>query len=373
MHVLHIYKTFYGNGFGGIEQVIRQLASELRGEGVKLSLVTLGGKGGEPEVFEQDGITIHRFPTDVEVASNGFSLSAIRHYRAIAATADVLHYQFPWPSGDLLHQFAPKHVPALVSYQSDIVRQKLLKIAYAPLMEVFLRQMDAIVASTPNYIASSPVLPRFKDKLHCIPIGISEELYPVPSASSLADWQKRLPKDFFLFVGVLRYYKGLHTLVEAARKTGLPVVIAGSGPQEEELKQQAAGLENVHFIGRVSDEDKMALLRLCRAFVFPSHLRSEAFGISLLEAAMTGKPMISCEIGSGMSYINQAGETGLIVPPESPDDFAAAMATLAQDDARCAQMGKAARARYETVFTAKTMAQSYLALYRKLVAGGKKA
>src|SRR5690606_19545518 len=113
-------------------------------------------------------------------------------------------------------------------------------------------------------------------------------------------WRERLGGEFFLFVGALRYYKGLKFLVEAARQTGLPVVLAGQGQLEPGLELPA----NVTLLGAVSEADKAALLALCRAFVFPSHLRSEAFGVALLEAAFAGVAMISCEIGTGTSYVN---------------------------------------------------------------------
>ena len=77
----------------------------------------------------------------------------------------------------------------------------------------------------------------------------------------------------------------------------------------------------VAVLGALDDADKVALLTLCYAVAFPSHLRSEAFGISLLEGAMYGKPMISSEIGTGTSYINIDGETGLVVPMATTNLF----------------------------------------------------
>src|SRR5690606_38814370 len=140
-------------------------------------------------------------------------------------------------------------------------------------------------------------------------------------------WKNKLPDPFFLFIGVLRYYKGLHILLKAIENTALPVVIAGSGPEEKKLMQMAQNLKltNVFFLGEISEVDKMALLQLCYAFVFPSHLRSEAFGISLLESAMMGKPMISCETGTGTSFINLHNDTGFVVPPNDPDALYKAM------------------------------------------------
>jgi glycosyltransferase involved in cell wall biosynthesis len=147
-------------------------------------------------------------------------------------------------------------------------------------------------------------------------------------------------------------------------------VIVGAGPIEQELKAHAQrlGLTHVIFVGALDDADKVALLTLCYAVAFPSHLRSEAFGISLLEGAMYGKPMISSEIGTGTTYINIHGDTGLVVPPSDPQAFGAAMRTLWENPQMAAEMGKRAEARYWRMFTAEQMASSYEALYREVAA-----
>jgi rhamnosyl/mannosyltransferase len=147
-------------------------------------------------------------------------------------------------------------------------------------------------------------------------------------------------------------------------------VIVGAGPLEQELHAQAAalGLRNIHFLGRLSDEDKVALLQLSYAIVFPSHLRSEAFGISLLEGAMYGKPMISSEIGTGTSFINIHNETGLVVPPSNPQAFREAMRTLWENPERAAAMGVKAEARYRQLFTADEMGRKWTELYQELLA-----
>ena len=152
----------------------------------------------------------------------------------------------------------------------------------------------------------------YRDKTKVIPIGLDEADYPHASQELKDRWTARSPKPYFLFVGVLRYYKGLHTLIGAAKNVYADILIAEEGPMEAELKAQAvrARLTNVHFLGAVSDLDKAALLELCAAFVFPAHLRSEAHGLSLVEAAMFGKPMISCEIGTGTSFVKKAWRDG---------------------------------------------------------------
>jgi rhamnosyl/mannosyltransferase len=124
----------------------------------------------------------------------------------------------------------------------------------------------------------------------------------------------------------------------------------------------------VLFTGALEEADKAALLTLAYGLAFPSHLRSEAFGISLLEGAMYGKPMISCEIGTGTTYINVDGETGIVVPPSDPQALRGAMRTLWENPELARDMGARAEARYHALFTSEQMAAGYTALYQELVA-----
>jgi rhamnosyl/mannosyltransferase len=218
-------------------------------------------------------------------------------------------------------------------------------------------------------LATSDVLAQYRQKVSVIPIGLDKLTYPVPSSEKLAYWRNKIGQKFFLFVGFMRYYKGLHILMEASKGVDYPIVIVGVGPIEGQLKQQAInlGLRNVHFLGHLSDEDKVALLTLCYGVLFPSHLRSEAFGVSLLEGAMYGKPMISCEIGTGTTFINISDETGLVVPPSDPLALRRAMQYLWEHPELAEEMGQKAEQRYWSHFTADQMVRSYVDLYRDLV------
>ncbi|MES2261084.1 MAG: glycosyltransferase family 4 protein [Pseudomonadota bacterium] len=372
MRVLHFCKTYYPDSWGGIEQVIRQMCVGTGRLGVTNEVLTLTRNGG-PDKIEFEGHTVHRVPLNFEIASNAFSFAAIRKLARLARHADVIHYHFPWPFMDLAHFMARINKPSLVTYHSDIVRQKMLLRVYTPLKRRFLGSVDMIVATSPNYLASSPVLKRYQGKTRTIPFGLDRAIYPRPRQETLDRWRARCGERFFLFVGVLRYYKGLHILLDAMVRSDYPVVIVGAGPIEQELKEHAArlGLAHVMFVGALEEEDKVALLELCYAMVFPSHLRSEAFGISLLEGAMYGKPMISSEIGTGTTYINIDGDTGLVVPPSDPQAFEQAMRTLWEQPELAAAMGKRAEARYWELFTAERMAQNYAHLYRELKAAGR--
>jgi rhamnosyl/mannosyltransferase len=369
MRVLHFYKTYYPDSLGGIEQVIRQLCKGTGKLGVHNEVLSLSRQQNLAP-YELDGTMVYRVPQDFEIASNACSLAAIGELARRAREADVVHYHFPWPFMDLAHFVARIRKPSVVTYHSDIVRQKHLLRLYQPLKHRFLQSVDTIVATSPNYLASSAVLDRYRDKTRVITYGLDRSTYPEPSQELMDKWRAKVGDKFFLFVGVLRYYKGLHILLDAVEKLDYPVVIVGAGPIEQELKSHAErlGLKHVHFVGALDDPDKVALLRLCYAVAFPSHLRSEAFGISLLEGAMFGKPMISSEIGTGTTYINVDGQTGLVVPPSDPQALGAAMRTLWENPALAAQMGERAAERYRELFTSEQMAAGYTALYEELVA-----
>lgn len=355
---------------GGVEQVINQIARGANKLGVKTDVLSLT-PDRVPRTIEIDGYLAHRARLDMQIASTGFSMSAFLRFVQLAKKADVIHYHFPWPFMDVVHFATMVKKPTVVTYHSDIIRQKHLLKIYRPLQWKFLGDMSRIVATSSNYLATSDVLAKYKHKVSVIPIGLDKATYPVASPDKLTYWRERLDPKFFLFVGAIRYYKGLHILMEAAQGTDYPIVIVGAGPIEEELRTQAAqlGLRNIHFLGFLPDEDKVALLTLCYGVLFPSHMRSEAFGISLLEGAMYGKPMISSEIGTGTTFINIGDETGLVVPPNDPVAMRQAMRYLWEHPEKAADMGRRAEARYWEHFTADQMVGEYVKLYRELAGG----
>jgi O-antigen biosynthesis rhamnosyltransferase len=368
MRVLHFFKTYYPDTFGGIEQVICQLCRSSERYGVTSEVLTLSRDPGADSIY-WDNHQVHRTQINFSFASMGISFDSFHRFLKLAQQADIIHYHYPWPFMDVVHFATRLKKPAVVTYHSDIVRQKILLRFYKPLQHLFLQSVDRIVATSANYVETSEVLKQYAEKTTVIPIGIDKASYPEPSLAMLRKLKSLVGDRFFLFVGGLRYYKGLHVLLDAAEGTDFPVVIVGSGPLEEELKGHAIrrGLHHVRFLGALPDEEKVALQQLCYAVVFPSNERSEAFGISLLEGAMFGKPLISCEIGTGTSYINIDGKTGLVVAPNDPMALRAAMSYLWDNPTVASQMGRQSEDRYRAFFTADQMMVNYTDLYHKLL------
>ena len=368
MKVLHVYRTYFPDTQGGLEEAIRQICYSTKQLGIQNSVFALS-TDPNPSTIERPEATVIRAKRHAEIASCSISLTARSTFRKLCRNADVVHYHFPWPFADVLH-FASRHGrPSVVTYHSDIVRQKALQVVYRPLQQHFLADVEKIVCTSPNYFATSDVLSKANGKVEVIPIGITESTYQQQIDSDyLEQAAQQFGKDFFLFVGVLRYYKGLHILLDAVKDAPYQVVIAGAGPTERELKLQAQrlNLTNVHFAGFIPDKLKVALFQLSRAIVFPSYLRSEAFGLTLLEGAMFHKPMISTEVGSGTSHVNVDGETGIVVPPGVAGPLRKAMDRLHACPGLAKQMGMNARLRYEQAFTGALMGRRYMRLYQDL-------
>ena len=368
--ILHVYRTYFPDPPGGLQEAIRQIALSTGMQGLSNTIFTLSPQP-EPNVLLRPEARVVRSRSWAAPASCDLGgWSAFTSFSQLASESDVLHYLFPWPFADVLHAVVRPDRPAVLTYISDVIRQRWLGLAYAPLMWRTLRQMRVIVANSPAYANTSPVLshPEIRSKVRVIPLGIEESSYPKEGDDSIF---QRLgvsaDEPYLLFIGVLRYYKGAHFLVRAAKNLGAKIVVAGSGPEGENLKLLATEIEadNVIFAGQVTDAEKVALLRRCRALVLPSHLRSEAFGMVLVEAAMFGRPLISCEIGTGTSYVNDHEVTGFVVAPESPDKLRWAMKTLLDDEQLAVKMGIASRIRYDKLFSGPALGRAYADVFRE--------
>lgn len=368
MRVLHFYKTALPESTGGVEQVIDQIARGTTTLGVTNTVLALSRQPNRVPV-SINGYSLITVSRDFEFSSTGISRESYSVFKALMTETDLIHYHFPWPFADLIHHLVKPGKPTLLTYHSDIIRQKLLLRLYWPLMQSFLGSVDHIVATSPNYLATSQVLKSFRARTSVIPIGLDAGVYPKPDMARVRYFKSFFGERFFLFIGAFRYYKGLQTLVEAARAANYPIVVAGSGPAEREITSLAAQyqLTNMFFLGQISDEEKSSLLEACFCLVSASNLRSEAFGVSLLEGAMFGRPMISCEIGTGTTYVNIHHLTGLVIPPSDPQALTDALTWLWSHPEQATEMGARARTRYEAVFTAREMAKSYYDLYRNLL------
>ncbi len=368
MKILQVYKDYYPV-IGGIENHVRLLSTLLsRQEGMEITVLTTSPtlRG---HVLPDHRVRVIKAGRLATVASTPISLSLFTKMRALEA--DIVHLHFPYPVGELAYLGSGHKGPLVITYHSDVVRQQKLLFLYKPFLWRVLQRADAIIASSPNYIRSSPFLSRFEPKCHVIPFGIDLSRFQHRDEERVERIRQLYDPPLLLFVGRFRYYKGLSYLIEAMKEIRATLLLAGSGPLEKELRQQVRTNrleERVLFLGAVSDENLATLYQACDLFVLPSCERAEAFGITQLEAMACGVPVVSTELGTGTSFVNVDGETGLVVPPASPAALAQAINSLLTDAALRKTMGQRGRERVEAEFGAELMVERVAELYRGLMA-----
>jgi glycosyltransferase involved in cell wall biosynthesis len=162
----------------------------------------------------------------------------------------------------------------------------------------------------------------------------------------------------------------LHALaILSKERPSIQLAIAGDGPCREELQQLSSTLGlggRVRFLGNV--QNVPALLADASLFVLPS--LSEGISLTLLEAMARGLPVVATRVGGNPEVVID-GETGLLVPAQSPRELAAAIGRIAGDWDQGRQMGLAGRKRVERHFDIRRMVASYHYLYCELLSENK--
>ncbi|HUX88876.1 MAG TPA: glycosyltransferase [Chloroflexota bacterium] len=362
LKVLQVYKN-YAPMPGGIETYLRQIATGLNRRGrVKVS-VLVTAPGPRTVVDEIDGVRVTRAGRLGEVASTPLSLRLIEQVRQ--SDADILHLHVPYPVGELAALSFAGRRRIVVTYHSDVVRQWWARPLYQPMLRQLLRRADALIATSPAYLKSSAILSHFAAHAEVIPLSVDPARF-VAEESAVAALRQRWPEPVVLFVGRFRSYKGLPILLQAMSGLDARLILIGQGPLEAALRAQAVQLgidERVTFLGDVSDRDLTTYYALAKVFVLPSTQRSEAFGIALLEAMAAGRPVISTELGTGTSWVNQHGKTGFVVPQGDPQALREAIRTLLEDRALAERLGQAGRQRVQQEFSEDRMLESIEGVY----------
>ncbi|MCC6154759.1 MAG: glycosyltransferase, partial [Candidatus Hydrogenedentes bacterium] len=237
---------------------------------------------------------------------------------------------------------------------------------YAPIQRRFLERANLIIVASQQYLDTSETLRPYRDKCVVVPLGILPDEFAAPPEEKIEALRAQYGGGFVLFSGRHRYYKGIEYLVRAAKHIKAPVVIAGDGPERERCMALARELDvAITFPGALTHDELLVHLHACDVFAFPSIARSEAYGISMLEAHVAGKPVVATTLGTGVEFVNQHGVTGLNVPPKDAEALAGAINTLIEDPDLRARLGRAAKLRVETELHAEHIARVEFELYGK--------
>lgn len=368
MHILHIYKDYFPV-LGGIENHIKALAEGQVNAGHDVTVLVCS-RDMTTRFDVLNGVNVIKAGRMATVAS--MPISCVQPIILYQQSPDVVNIHSPYPLGEIADYFTKRGTVTVVTHHSDVVRQKGWLRIYGPFLKRTLNSSDCIIATSRNYICSSPWLWPLQEKCTVVPLGVDVERFqPV----------KRTPSSVLrlLFVGCLRYYKGVDVLIRTMSHIDrVKLSIVGTGPMKqgwEQLAYSSGVSEKVDFLNEVADEELPEIYKKADVFILPANLRAEAFGTVLLEAMAAGLPCITTELNTGTSWIVKDGVTGFVVKPGDANALAKAIQALQNNYDLSITMGTAGRHRVVRKFSEQQMVEDVQKLYVKLLAkkntGGK--
>ena len=306
------------------------------------------------------GIPVTRVGTIGAAGSVHIAPAFAAHLRRAQADLMVLHEPNPWAL--LAYTLARPRVPLAIWYHSNVVRPALqYALFYAPIARAAYRDARRFIVSSPPLAAHAAPLAEHQSKVRVIPFGIDPARWRNGSGEAAAE-------PFVLFAGRHVDYKGVDVLLRALAAGTTRAVIVGDGPRRaawERLSRELNVDARVTFTGEVSDDELRRLMHACAVFVLPSITPAEAFGYVQLEAMAAAKPVISTDVPSGVSWVNQDGVTGIVVRAGDADQLRAAIDALIADPQRRARLGAAGRARVEAEFTIERLRERLREFYEE--------
>jgi len=353
----------YHPDIGGIETIVKQYA-ECLSKSFDVTVLTSSGSKRFKTVIEYiNGVRIIRCPSFGIFFSMPISITLFMTLISSRHKYDVIHFHEPFPIASFIGIF-PKKCKYIVTWHSDIIKQKLLKNFIEFFQKKLCNKSDIILTTSPNLIEFSSVLKHFRNKIKVQPLTIDPEEYDI-----------NIPEnkyDYALYIGRLSYYKGINFMLKAYEKSDskIPLYIVGDG--EKEIRDDINSFikkssKEIVFINRyVSEDDKKCYLKNCKYLIFPSIYPSEAFGLIQLEAMIYSKPVINTSLPTGVPWVSVHNITGITVQVNDEEELKKAINDFSSDKL-VETYGKAARQRVENMFSDKVVLNNLLQIYKELL------
>jgi rhamnosyl/mannosyltransferase len=379
MKILHLGKYFPPEP-GGMEVVVKSFSEATAASLSNYCLVAT--RTGKTRVETSGSMTVHylRQSGTFLLAPVLPGLPGVLHRLRRMGNFPVILLHYPNPTAVLALFLSllvrPKREKIVVWHHADVLLEERWKRAlyalFRPIEEFVFRRTDAFVAATPHHVSCSETFRRFSDRTAIIPYALPDAWFDLGEGEldAAAKVRERLGGRFLLFVGRLVPYKGLATLVRAADRIPCRIAIIGTGPLDGDLRKEAAARElsdRVLLLGGVDDLRPYYLG--CDFFVLPSVSTLEGFGIVQIEAMALGKPVVSSDLPSGVTYVNVHGETGLTFHAGDDAGLAEACNRLLSDEALRDRFGENARNRTFRKFSYTAMAEAAVPFFSRLCGG----
>jgi glycosyltransferase involved in cell wall biosynthesis len=297
---------------------------------------------------------------------------------------DVIHCNFPNPYFSACSALMSKlrGVDAVLTWHNDlpgVTSTASIVAGFHDLVSpTYLRRFARIITTTNIYAQNSITLRHFSERLVMIPNGVdSFRFNPGIDGSCLRSELGVSAEDVLVaFVGALtrwHTYKGLEVLLAAMKdvlrlKKNVKLLVVGGGELMLFYQKVASNfgiLDHVFFVGSVTDDKLPEYYAACDLLVLPSKNRAEGYGLVLLEAMATGKPVVASEIG-GIVEVVSNGNNGVLVPPNDVSALSDAICSLAGNPEARERLGLIGRG-FAEMNDWNLVAQKIAGLYREVV------
>ncbi|HEU5117485.1 MAG TPA: glycosyltransferase [Isosphaeraceae bacterium] len=370
LRVCHLGK-YYPPAAGGIETNVRILARAQADLGLDVSVLCVNHRSGGTSVESDGPVSVTRVRRRVKADKLDICPGLSRTLSRVEA--DVLHLHVPNPTMILALLAARHPAPVVVTYQSDIIRQRIRGVLFRPFERLVYRNVPVIAQTSPLYSAGSRFLRPYQDRLEILPNGIELQPYLQPSLEHQAEAERikaRYPGPLWVGCGRMVYYKGFPNALRALPEVPGTLLLVGGGPLRTRLEREAKELglgDRVVFLGNLPHYlDIVPYYLAAHAFWFPSNARSEGFGIVQVEAMASGCPVINAAIPhSGVAWVSRHEQEGLTVPMNDPSALAAAARRLIEEPGLRDRLASAARTRAIEEFDHMVMARQSLKIYER--------
>jgi glycosyltransferase involved in cell wall biosynthesis len=351
-----LVNSFYPPWIGGAETYTSNLAKGLVKNGHTVTVYCASDPLPPGESIEE-GVRVRRMRAPLRLYGTPLAVSPLN---LLLEEYDIIHCNFPSPYLSALFSWfsRAKGIPAVLTWHNDLPyvtsAAGLLVRAHSLFSPAYLQYYERIIATTSVYARTSYTLRRFQSKVRVVPNGVDTlKFRPDASGEKVRETHGLQGKTIVLFVGALTQwhaYKGVDDLIAAFKTASdqdpnLRLLVVGRGsllPSFVKLVSSLSLEDKVIFTGQVASELLPNYYAACDFAVLTSKDRSEGFGLVLLEAMATGKPVIGSGVG-GVTDVVRAGETGILVDPNEPNSLVDAILRLSTDRELRSRMGKAAR------------------------------
>jgi glycosyltransferase involved in cell wall biosynthesis len=387
MRILYFSQLFYPSLFGGGEYIFYQWAKELIKKGHQVFVVTQRIQNTKPHEVV-DGIEIFRVGLEIKSAGT-FSIGISPNISFLVNSflkgmeivrknkIDIIHSNtyVPVISAQWCATLTKKPHIATVhdvyhTSKKDFWKDWSGQHGTSKLTRLIGPLTEKIIARTPVTLYHT-VSENSKSDL--LALGIKKNIVVIPNCIDLEQYTiKSKPKNQAIFVGRLVFYKNLDVVIEAFKKvveknpTAI-LTIVGDGPYKEKIMEKSEKLgikNNVSFVGRVSDAEKIRLITESKVLLNPSLV--EGFGIVVLESFACGRPVIVSDI-KPLSELVTDSKDGFVISAHDPIKWSERIMELLSNEEKVFQMGEMGRQKALSHYSISKLIEQLESLYESVI------